>query len=146
MPVPRLGHPKTKIPKQIKNRQLWWEEERDENFRLLSCFRWKLFIVLVIAIVIASFSRAVVTLQISNIFFSTILDATSIRRKSIHRMLRLIHTRRCGLRIPQWTVALPCRDRKIPISASPQSTVESALEWTSLLFTLLLSITDKEIN
>ena len=30
----------------------------------------------------------------------------------------LIHTRCCGLQIPQWTVALCLRDRIIPISAS----------------------------
>ena len=47
-------------------------------------------------------------------------------------LLRLIHTRCSGLRIPQWMVALPRRDRKIPILVSTQSTAESALLSISL--------------
>ena len=52
---------------------------------------------------------------------------------TICTLQRLIHTRCYNLRILQWTVALPRRDRKILISVLTQSTAESTPVWKSLL-------------
>ena len=61
-------------------------------------------------------------------------------------LLRLIHTRCSGLRIPQWMVALPRRDRKIPFLVSTQSTAESALLSMSLKGSFTTGAILKAIN